>query len=73
MSFCLQKYIRKLNLKVVLCSCHYDIIEWLQPDFVVNLNNKKGDKATIEEVEYNDYEGYPIVNKKEVLIEGGAI
>lgn len=73
MSFCLQKYIRELNLKVVLCSCHYDIIEWLQPDFVVNLNNKKGDKATIEEVEYNDYEGYPIVNKKEVLIEGGAI
>lgn len=28
------------NKKVVLLSCHYDIIEWLQPDWVYDVNNK---------------------------------
>lgn len=26
--------------KVVLLSCHYDIIEWLQPDWVYDVNTK---------------------------------
>jgi ABC-type lipoprotein export system ATPase subunit len=33
MSFALQKYIRKTNKKIVLASCHYDIMEWLMPDW----------------------------------------
>lgn len=33
MSFALQKYIRKENKKVILASCHYDILEWLMPDW----------------------------------------
>ncbi len=33
MSHTLQKYIRKHNLKIVLSSCHYDIFEWLKPDW----------------------------------------
>jgi ABC-type dipeptide/oligopeptide/nickel transport system ATPase subunit len=28
------------NKKVVLLSCHYDIIEWLQPDWVYDVNTK---------------------------------
>lgn len=35
-SYALQKYIRKKNRKIVLVSCHYDIIDWLTPDWVFN-------------------------------------
>ncbi|WP_264520410.1 hypothetical protein [Flavobacterium sp. N1994] len=31
---------RNKGKKVVLLSCHYDIIEWLQPDWVYDLNTK---------------------------------
>jgi ABC-type lipoprotein export system ATPase subunit/predicted acetyltransferase len=33
MSFALQKYIRRYNKKIVLASCHFDIMEWLLPDW----------------------------------------
>lgn len=33
MSNALQKYIRKTNKKIVLASCHFDIMEWLLPDW----------------------------------------
>jgi ABC-type lipoprotein export system ATPase subunit/GNAT superfamily N-acetyltransferase len=33
MSFALQKYIRKTNKRIILASCHYDIMEWLMPDW----------------------------------------
>jgi ABC-type lipoprotein export system ATPase subunit len=33
MSFALQKYIRKTNKRIILASCHYDIMEWLLPDW----------------------------------------
>jgi len=33
MSFALQKYIRKTNRRIILASCHYDIMEWLMPDW----------------------------------------
>jgi ABC-type lipoprotein export system ATPase subunit/GNAT superfamily N-acetyltransferase len=34
MSFALQKYIRRTNKKIILASCHYDIMEWLMPDWI---------------------------------------
>jgi len=34
MSFSLQKYIRRENKKIILASCHYDILEWLMPDWI---------------------------------------
>jgi ABC-type lipoprotein export system ATPase subunit/predicted acetyltransferase len=34
MSFALQKYIRKENKRIILASCHYDILEWLMPDWI---------------------------------------
>ena len=34
MSFALQKYVRKKGLKIILASCHYDIVEWLMPDWL---------------------------------------
>lgn len=33
MSFALQKYIRREKKRIILASCHYDIIEWLMPDW----------------------------------------
>jgi ABC-type lipoprotein export system ATPase subunit/GNAT superfamily N-acetyltransferase len=34
MSNALQKYIRRNKLKIILSSCHYDVIKWLQPDWI---------------------------------------
>jgi ABC-type lipoprotein export system ATPase subunit/GNAT superfamily N-acetyltransferase len=33
MSFALQKYIRRENKRIIFASCHYDILEWLMPDW----------------------------------------
>lgn len=36
-SVALSKYIKKSNIQnVVLSSCHYDILDWLEPDWVLN-------------------------------------
>ena len=32
------KAIKKLNKKIVVISCHYDILNWLQPDWVFDTN-----------------------------------
>jgi len=37
-SYSIQKYIRKYNKKFVAISCHFDIIEWLEPDWILNTN-----------------------------------
>lgn len=29
------KYVRRNDLQIVVASCHYDIMEWLQPDWVI--------------------------------------
>jgi len=33
-SHAIQKYVRKNGRKFVVASCHYDIIDWLQPDWI---------------------------------------
>lgn len=38
MSFCIQKHARRTGKKIVLLSCHYDVIEWLEPDWIVDCN-----------------------------------
>ena len=68
MSFNLQKYIRNKNKKIVICSCHYDIIQWLQPDFVINLNKKINGDVLLEKVDY--VEEYPMVAQHLVLTKG---
>jgi hypothetical protein len=47
MSHTIQKFARKKNVRLVLCSCHSDIIEYLSPDFVVDL----------DQLEYKDFRG----------------
>lgn len=40
MSHSVQKHARRFNKKIVLCSCHYDVMEWLQPDWVIDCNEQ---------------------------------
>lgn len=41
------KIIRKSHRKFVAVSCHYDIIDWLQPDWVYDLNTEKFSWRTV--------------------------
>ncbi len=38
MSHCVQKLARKKGKRVVLISCHADVLDWLNPDFVIDCN-----------------------------------
>jgi len=40
-SFAIQKYIRKVGKKFIAVSCHYDIIDWLEPDWIFCTDNMK--------------------------------
>ena len=40
MSECIQKWARKSEKQVVLLSCHYDVFDWLQPDWVIDCNKQ---------------------------------
>lgn len=37
-SAAIQKFIRKMNKKFVAVSCHYDIEEWMEPDWIYDVN-----------------------------------
>ena len=77
MSHALQRYIRQKNLKIVIASCHFDIIEWLQPDYVFNLNHRDEEgNVEMEKMEYtdsNDYSVHQSVRDIEALSEPRAI
>ena len=77
MSFALQRYIRQKNLKIILASCHYDIIEWLQPDWIYNLNKQDKDgNVEIEQMIYSDsdeYKTYNQINDSEILSDAKSI
>jgi ABC-type dipeptide/oligopeptide/nickel transport system ATPase subunit len=38
-SYAISKAIRKNNKKFIAISCHFDIIEWLEPDWIFNTND----------------------------------
>lgn len=70
LSFALQRYIRKKNLKIILASCHFDIIEWLNPDWIFNLNKQVDGECEVERILYSDdeeYETYKMMNPSEIL------
>ena len=73
MSYALQRYVRQRGLKVVICSCHFDIIEWLTPDYVFNLEHKDKDgNVELEHMAYSDdtdYNVYQAVTWAESLSE----
>lgn len=39
-SYATAKYIRKNNKKFVAVSCHYDVLDWLEPDWVIDMNKQ---------------------------------
>lgn len=41
MSHAVQKFARKFNKKIILISCHEDVHDWLNPDFVINCNDQQ--------------------------------
>lgn len=41
MSHCVAKHSRRLGKSVVLNSCHYDVIEWLNPDWIIDCNKQE--------------------------------
>ena len=41
MSYCIQKYARRNQKKIILLSCHYDVIEWLDPDWIIDCNRQE--------------------------------
>lgn len=70
MSFSMNKYIREKNLKVIFSSCHYDVMDSLNPDWVFNLNKMKNDEVEIERFIYTnskDYSLYKQLNENDVL------
>ena len=40
-SFAIQKAIRRLGRKFIAISCHDDVVEWLQPDWIYNTDEKR--------------------------------
>lgn len=38
-SFALQKAIRKSNKKFIAVTCHYDVVDWLMPDWIFNTDD----------------------------------
>jgi energy-coupling factor transporter ATP-binding protein EcfA2 len=40
MSDSIQRWARRTNKQVILLSCHYDVLDWLQPDWVIDANKQ---------------------------------
>ena len=77
MSFALQRYARQNGMRLVIASCHFDIIDWLQPDYIFNLNHRdeNGD-VDVERLVYSDdttYESQQTINDNDALTEQMAI
>lgn len=36
-----QKYVRRAGRKLVAVTCHYDVIDWLQPDWVLDMSTRQ--------------------------------
>ena len=61
MSHALQRYIRQKDLKIVIASCHFDIIEWLNPNYIFNLNHKdENGNVELEKIVYTDDAEYKV-------------
>lgn len=41
MSFCVQKWARATQRRVVLITCHRDVLEWLDPDWVIDCDKRE--------------------------------
>ncbi|NDV83731.1 hypothetical protein [Bacteroides sp. 51] len=72
MSYSLQRYIRRINKKIILATSNTDVIEWIQPDWILNLNKPQDDTVNIEWQIYADdkeYETYKQIAAQDMLTE----
>jgi ABC-type ATPase with predicted acetyltransferase domain len=62
MSHCVQKHARRQKKKMILLSCHYDVVEWLNPDWIIDCNTQTfidrrslcpGDRERTERLEFS--------------------
>ena len=60
-SLAIQKYLRKFNKKFIAVSCHYDILEWLQPDWVIDTTKQIFEKKNLLDPKLM----YQFINKKD--------
>lgn len=61
MSYALQRYVRQKNLKVIIASCHFDIVEWLQADYMFNLEHRdENGEVEMEKMVYSDDTDYNV-------------
>jgi ABC-type ATPase with predicted acetyltransferase domain len=59
MSHALQRYVRQKGLKVIIASCHFDIIESLQCDYMFNLEHRdENGEVEMEKMVYEDGKDY---------------
>lgn len=47
-SHALQKYVRKANKRFVAVGCHYDVIDWLQPDWVLDMATQQFSRRLLQ-------------------------
>ena len=40
-SYAISKAVRKMNTKFIAVACHYDIIDWLEPDWIYNTDEQR--------------------------------
>lgn len=88
MCHCLQKYARKSRQRVVVLSCHYDVVDWLNPDWVIDCNkqdyldrrsmvgtHKRSDQLcfTIREVERESWKYFSKYHYLSKTLPGGKI
>lgn len=61
MSHALQRYARQKGLKIIIASCHFDIVEWLQPDYIFNLEHRdENGEVEMEKMVYSDDTNYNV-------------
>ena len=77
MSHALQRYIRQNDLKIVIASCHFDIIEWLNPNYIFNLNHKdENGNVELEKIVYTDdaeYKASQYIKDEQILSDAKPI
>jgi len=47
-SYAMQKAIRRTNKRFIACTCHYDVEEWLCPDWVFDTNKMEFQKKNLK-------------------------
>ena len=77
MSHALQRYVRQKNLKVIIASCHFDIIEWIQPDYIFDLEHRdENGEVEMEKMVYSDDTNYNVFQSPrdiDILTEAMAV